>query len=207
MEHTELCIIAFTGLRQLTLPTARWIHSTSSQHPVSCTFIVLSPFHLRLSLPSGLFQIFQLIYSTYFYSLPCVLHVLPRFNLVTLITFSAEWKLIRYSLGNFLYYPDTVTPRSEYPPEHAVLRRLPSTLCQYIVKCACTWVGTFHRKQFTSLREGSHVKHTPPVQTTRTWKQSQMRFLTWSPRTPRGLMCNFSRSVNLGGGGLQLYLH
>ena len=117
------------------------------------------------------------------------------------IKFSAQWKLTRHSLRNFLYYPYVVTPRSKYPPEHPVLRRLPATMCQYIAKCARTWAGTFHRKQCTSLRESSRVKQTLPVQTTRTGKPSQLRFLTWGPRTPRGIMYNFSRSVNLDGGG------
>ena len=160
MEHNELCITVNTGLRQLTLPTARWIQLISPTTP-SVLHI-----HRNITLPSTPKSPKWSI-SHFPINIPYVFLRLPRFILVTLITFCAEWKLIRYSLHNFLYYPYIVTPRSKYHPEHAVLRRLLATLCQYSAKWECTWAGTFHRKQFTSLREGSHVKQTPPVQTTR----------------------------------------
>ena len=171
---------------------------------MSVTFTLISRFYLRLSLLSGLFSSDSPTNIQDYLTPPCVLPSLPRLNLFTLITFSADWKLTRYSLRNSLYNPDIFSLQDQCLP----LNTLFSDAFQ-LHSANIFWsmlvpeLGYFTGKQFTQFRV-SHVKEdtsSTDKQNSRTAKQSQPRFLTWGPMTPRESMYSFMRSVNLDGGG------
>ena len=107
---TRRFITALTSAHHLSLSWARSIHSMLS-YPTSCRSILISPSHLRLGLPSGLFPSGFPTKTVYTPLLsPYALHALPLLILLDLITRTIlveEYRSWNSPICSFLHSPVT----------------------------------------------------------------------------------------------------